>query len=171
MVAESGGRFKIGHSTDIAFRSERVERYIDTKRSWAAYFADGELARRCENLLHAHFARDRHPPMSGDGGTEWFYIAALEEVERYVDDNQNRLEWVEKKAGAEIFMKPVMGMAQRRAKTRADRVSLPIWVLDHQRVKLKTEAAQRKTTVQQIVQDLINAWEAELNETALPKAE
>lgn len=109
--------------------------------------------------------------MSGDGGTEWFYIAALEEVERYVDDNQNRLEWVEKKAGAEIFMNPVMGKAQRRAKTRTDRVSLPIWVAPSQRRKLKIAAAENKTTVQQIVQDLINAWEAELNETALPKAE
>lgn len=140
------GYFKIGLTDDTARRARNVEPSADRKRSWAVYFPHKALARDCETALKRQFAHARY---SGDktleGHSERFLVAVFDEAGRWVRANKKKLGWTRQVRGERIFA--------------PHRVSLPIWVTEETRHALKLAAIKNRTTVNQIVRDLIDDWD------------
>ncbi len=146
LLSKERDYFKIGMTDDIARRAKDVEPSADRERSWAVHLPNQVVARNCETALKRRFA---HAKFGGNriyrGHSERFLVAVFGEAGRWVRANKKELGWVKKVRGEEIF--------------RPYRVSLPIWVSEEMRLKLKLAAIEDKTTVNQIVRDLIDDWE------------
>lgn len=146
LVSEDGGTFKVGMTDDIARRAKTAAPSADRQRSWAVYFPSKALARDCETALKRRLANARYLGNKDyDGGSEWFRIEAFVEAGKWVRANKDQLGWVKRVSGEGIFT--------------PYRVSLPIWVSEEVRRTLKLAAIEDRTTVNQIVGELIADWE------------
>jgi hypothetical protein len=77
---------------DVWARIRQLPDQIDVVRSRCTEFPDRRLALRLEKIFHICFKVHNRPrPHGGDGHTEWYDYAALEEVINFIERNQATL--------------------------------------------------------------------------------
>jgi hypothetical protein len=80
--------FKIGIGDEPLSRWKQLRGKFCEDESFYCSVSKGAL--RAEQMLHTLFS-DFNKPRSGDGGTEWFDVGCLSEVEAFLEQNTVRL--------------------------------------------------------------------------------
>ncbi|HKT26566.1 GIY-YIG nuclease family protein [Dyella sp.] len=90
LVNEEHSAFKIGVSHRPHQRISRLPNNIDVSSSYEVRFRDGS-AYEAERVLHHMFRQKNFDMPRGEGYTEWFDIASLEDVLRFIENQKHLL--------------------------------------------------------------------------------
>jgi hypothetical protein len=98
LFAEDGRTFKIGKAVDVLGRMQKLPDRIDVKRSRCVEFlpngwaSTSSLALRVERFVQL-FSKRHHLPRvhGGDGYTEWYDVAAYDQVIQFIEVNRTFL--------------------------------------------------------------------------------
>lgn len=94
-------RFKIGLSADVIERARAVAPEVIWERSCAIHFTERRAASACEKALHKLFRKWRLSP-TRHGGTEYFSLECLSEVERFIEQHAHLLGYSRHERGLTI---------------------------------------------------------------------
>lgn len=81
--------FKVGKSVNVWNRMAQLPDAIDIERSRLVGFGDGKLALKLEKFCHTLFKQHCRPrPHRSEGYTEWYDVAAFDDVLGFIDSNR-----------------------------------------------------------------------------------
>ncbi len=93
LVDAEGSAFKVGVSSNIPNRISVIPEEVDISRSLQFLYNRSDVF-KAEKAIHFLFESERVIKPFGDGYTEWFSMAAFEEMKSFLISNKNKFKWI-----------------------------------------------------------------------------